>query len=154
MSIQVKHRREPASFLSTFTGAQAELLVDTTNNRVQVHDGSTPGGWPAAKLAEVITNTRTTVSDATYTALVTDRLIAYKTLNAARVVPLPAASAYPTGTTLTIVDESGNCSSSKTITVSRSGSDTINGSTGFVIDAAYAGVEIESNGTNAGTLLK
>ncbi|HUB63148.1 MAG TPA: hypothetical protein VL996_01650 [Methylocella sp.] len=53
MSVQVKRRREAASFLATFTGAQGELLVDTTNNRVQVHDGATPGGFPAAKLSEV-----------------------------------------------------------------------------------------------------
>ncbi|WOJ88064.1 hypothetical protein RZS28_09355 [Methylocapsa polymorpha] len=53
MSIQVKRRRDAASFLSTFTGAAGELLVDTTNSRVQVHDGSTPGGFPAAKLSEV-----------------------------------------------------------------------------------------------------
>jgi hypothetical protein len=45
MSVQVKRRRESASFLSTFTGAQGELLVDTTTWRVQVHDGATPGGW-------------------------------------------------------------------------------------------------------------
>jgi len=54
MSIQVKRRREAASFLSTYTGAAGELLVDTTNNRVQVHDGVTPGGFPAAKLNEII----------------------------------------------------------------------------------------------------
>ena len=53
MSVQVKRRREAASFLSTFTGAAGELLVDTTNNRVQVHDGATAGGFPAAKLSEV-----------------------------------------------------------------------------------------------------
>lgn len=45
MSIQVKRRREAASFLATFTGAAGELLVDTTNSRVQVHDGTTAGGW-------------------------------------------------------------------------------------------------------------
>lgn len=53
MSVQIKRRREAASFLSTFTGAAGELLVDTTNNRVQVHDGLTAGGFPAARLSEV-----------------------------------------------------------------------------------------------------
>jgi hypothetical protein len=53
MSTLVKRRREAASFLSTFIGAAGELLVDTTNNRVQVHDGVTAGGFPAAKLSEV-----------------------------------------------------------------------------------------------------
>lgn len=54
MSVQVKRRREAAAFLAGFTGAQGELIVDTTNNRVQVHDGATAGGFPAAKLAEVL----------------------------------------------------------------------------------------------------
>lgn len=49
MSVQVRRRRESASFLATYVGAQGELLVDTTKNQLQVHDGVTPGGWPAAK---------------------------------------------------------------------------------------------------------
>jgi len=53
MSVQVRRRREAASFLSTYVGAGGELLVDTTNNRVQVHDGVTPGGWPAARLVDL-----------------------------------------------------------------------------------------------------
>ena len=43
MSVQVRRRREAAAFLSSYVGAQGELIVDTTNNRVQVHDGATPG---------------------------------------------------------------------------------------------------------------
>jgi len=153
MSVQVKRRRDTAANLASFTGAQAELLVDTTNNRVQVHDGVTPGGWPAAKLAEVVTNTRVAVADANYTALATDRLVAYTALTAARTVTLPAAASFPAGATLTVVDESGACSATKTITVSRAGSDTIDGAASFVIDAAYAGLEIESNGSSAWTIL-
>ena len=53
MSVQIRRRREAASFLSTYVGAQGEFLVDTTNNRVQVHDGVTPGGWAAARLADL-----------------------------------------------------------------------------------------------------
>ena len=153
MTEQLQLRRGTATQIAAFTGAQGEVVVDTTNNRAVVNDGSTPGGWPAAKLSEVVTNTRTAVSDVAYSALATDRLVAYTALTAARVVTLPAASAYPTGTRLMIVDESGACSSSKTITVSRAGSDTINGATSFVINAAYAGLELESNGSNAWIVL-
>ncbi len=53
MSVQVRRRREAAGFLSSYVGAQGELLVDTTNNRVQVHDGATPGGWPAAAIGDL-----------------------------------------------------------------------------------------------------
>ena len=46
-------RRDIAANVAGFAPAQGECVVDTTNNRICVGDGSTAGGWPAAKLAEV-----------------------------------------------------------------------------------------------------
>ena len=149
MSVQVKRRREAAAFLATYVGAQGELLVDTTNNRIQVHDGSTAGGWPAAKLADVVQ--RTVVADANYTALTTDRTVAYTALTASRVVTLPAASAYPTGTQLLFVDETGACSTIVAITVARTGTDTVNGVTTAVISSAFGFLALTSNGKGAWT---
>jgi hypothetical protein len=103
--------------------------------------------------AATLADQRTAVSDAAYSALVTDSLIAYTALTAARVVSLPAASAYPPGQALTIADESGACSASKTITISRAGSDTINGATTATISTAYAYLALESNGSNAWTII-
>jgi len=57
MSVQVKRRRDTAANVAAYTGAQGELIVDTTNNRVTVHDGLTAGGFAAAKLSEVLTGT-------------------------------------------------------------------------------------------------
>ena len=145
MSEQLQLRRGTASQVAAFTGAQGETVMDTTNNRLVVSDGSTVGGWPAAKLVEVITNGRTPVSDAAYSALTTDRMIAYTALSAARVVSLPPASAYPTGTRLLIVDETGNCSTTKTLTISPNGSDVIDGATSAVINVAYGFIGVESN---------
>lgn len=54
MAVQVKRRRDTAANVAAYTGAQGELIVDTTNNRVTIHDAATPGGWAAAKLAEVL----------------------------------------------------------------------------------------------------
>lgn len=54
MSVQVKRRRDTAANVAAYTGAQGELIVDTTNNRITVHDGATAGGWAAAKLSEVL----------------------------------------------------------------------------------------------------
>jgi len=59
MSVQVKRRRDTAANVAAYTGAQGELIVDTTNYRVTVHDGATPGGFAAAKLSEVLTGTTT-----------------------------------------------------------------------------------------------
>lgn len=153
MSVQVKRRRDTAANVAAYTGAQGELIVDTTNNRVTVHDGSTAGGWPAAKLSEVITNSRTAVSDAAYAALATDRSIAYTALTAARTVTLPASSSYPTGTALTIFDESGACSATNVLTIARSGTDTIDGATSASIATPYGYLALESNGAGKWTVI-
>lgn len=49
----VQRRRDTATNAAAFTGAAGEIVVDTTNNRMIVHDGATVGGFPAAKLADV-----------------------------------------------------------------------------------------------------
>lgn len=153
MTEQLQLRRGAASQLAAFTGAPGEIVIDVTNNRAVVNDGETAGGWPAAKLAEVVTNTRAAITDAAYAALATDRLIAFTALTAARVVTLCAASSYPTGARLMIVDESGAGSAVRTITVAAAGGDLIDGVASFVVAAAYGGVELESNGADAWTVL-
>lgn len=153
MSIRLQHMREAWSFLSSFIGKPGEIAVDTTNNRMIVHDGTTSGGWPAAKLSEVVTNKRTAVADANYTIIVADRLVAYTSLTAARAVTLPAASAYPTGISLTIVDESGACTTTITITINRAGTDTVNGATSAVLSHAYSYVTLESDGASKWTVV-
>src|SRR5271156_3124463 len=127
MSVQVRRRRDTAANVAAFVGAQGEIIVDTTNNRMVLQDGVTAGGWPAAKLDEVVTSTRTSVSNTAYSVLANDRLVAFVALTASRTVSLCAASAYPTGVRLVIVDETGACSATKTITISRAGADTIDG---------------------------
>ena len=54
-AVQVQYRRGTSTQIASFTGAAGELAVDTTNNRVVVQDGSTAGGFAAAKLSEVAT---------------------------------------------------------------------------------------------------
>jgi hypothetical protein len=50
---QIQFRRGSAAQMATFTGAPGEVVVDTSNNRVVVQDGSTAGGWPAARLTDI-----------------------------------------------------------------------------------------------------
>lgn len=148
MSEQLQLRRGTASQVAAFTGAAGETVVDTTNNRLVVNDGSRAGGWPHAL------ETVTAIADAPYTALVTDRQVAYSSLTAARVVTLPAASAYPAGAVLSIVDESGACSSTNTITASCAGSDKINGNaSSAVLSVAYGLLQLQGNGSNAWTIM-
>ena len=152
-AVQVQYRRGTSSQVASFTGAQGEMVVDTTNNRMVIQDGATAGGFAAAKLSEVITNARTQVSDGNYTALATDRTIAYITLTASRIVSLPAAASYPTGSRLLIVDESGSCSATKTLTLAANGSDLIDGASSAVMNSAYGYLAIESNGANKWTII-
>lgn len=152
MSEQLQLRRGAASQIAAFIGAQAEAVVDTTNNRLVLQDGSTAGGFPAAKLSEVVTNTRTAVGDSSYSALATDRTIAFTALTGARTVSLPAAAAFPTGVRLLVVDETGACSQANAIALVRAGSDTINGQASFAINCPYGFLGLESNGANAWTI--
>ena len=112
----------------------------------------TVGGYPIPKLSEVQTNSRAAISDAAYTALLTDRLVAYTALTAARIITLPAATAYPGGTRLLIIDESGNCSTTKTLTAAAAGTDTIDGAISAVVNQAYGFIGLESNGVSHWTI--
>jgi len=147
-AVQVQYRRGTSSQVAVFTGAQGEMVVDTTNQRVVIQDGLTAGGWPADL------SVRTAVANANYSALVTDRIIAYTSIGAARTVSLPAAAAYAVGTVLWIVDESGSCSTTNTITVGPNGSDTIEGGSGAaVVSGPYGVLGLESNGVNGWTII-
>jgi hypothetical protein len=53
MSIQVQYRRGSATENDIFTGALAEITVDTTNKTIRVHDGATAGGSNIATVAYV-----------------------------------------------------------------------------------------------------
>jgi len=65
-NIEVKLRRGTAAEHDTtnggFTGAEGEVTVDTTNDTLRVHDGSTAGGIRLAKLSEVSGGTGTVTS--------------------------------------------------------------------------------------------
>lgn len=56
MATQVQLRKGNTIQTSTFTGAVAEVTVDTDKNVVVVHDGSTPGGTPLAKESALSSN--------------------------------------------------------------------------------------------------
>ena len=45
MGTEVRWRRGTAEEHETFTGANGEITVDTTNKALRVHDGETPGGF-------------------------------------------------------------------------------------------------------------
>jgi hypothetical protein len=96
------------------------------------------------------------VADQNTALTVSDHLIAYTSLTASRSVSLLPASTYEAGTLLTIVDESGNASSSKTISIVPDGTDTINGAnaTRTVISTPYGSATVESDGDSKWTVVR
>lgn len=44
----LQHRRGNTAQTAAFTGASAELFINTDKNQLVIHDGVTPGGWGAA----------------------------------------------------------------------------------------------------------
>ena len=62
MARQVQLRRGTTAQTSTFTGAAAEVTVDTDKNTVVVHDGSTAGGHPIVSDQTVVLTDGTGIS--------------------------------------------------------------------------------------------
>ena len=65
MATQVQFRRGTAAQTASFTGVAGEVTVDTDDNRLVVHDGSTAGGIAAAKESEIPTATTLTIGQQT-----------------------------------------------------------------------------------------
>jgi len=64
MSTQVQFRRGNTAQTSTFTGATAEITVDTDKKTIVVHDGLTAGGFPLAR--ESSSNTAGSYANSAY----------------------------------------------------------------------------------------
>jgi hypothetical protein len=148
MSVKVQLRRDIAANVAAFAGAQGECIIDTTNNRLCVQDGATPGGFAAAKLAETQTIWRRTISDADAALLATDAIVAMTSISANRTWTLPAAASYPAGRELTVQDESGAVSSAAQIIIAAAGADTIAGLASISLSMPYGAVRLRSNGAN------
>jgi hypothetical protein len=74
-STQVQYRRGTASENNAFTGALAEITVDTTNNTLRVHDGAVAGGFATVGLTQTQTLTNKTLSGVTVTGNIIGNLV-------------------------------------------------------------------------------
>ncbi len=77
MTKQVQRRRGTATQHTSFTGAEGETSVNTTNKSVHVHDGATAGGIEAAR-ADLVN-----VSDASLNAALTGNTVPSLTITTA-----------------------------------------------------------------------
>ena len=124
--------------LALAQGAWALILSDGTNYQVMATGNAV---------------LRHAVADANYSVTVGISVVAYTSITAARTVSLPASSSFSPGTTIRVVDESGSCSATKTITINPNGSDTINGAASVVINQPYGYVTIGSNASGKWTVV-
>lgn len=106
---------------------------------------------PNGSFRQFVLPKRANVVDTSYTVNRWDTYIGISTLTAPHTLTLPAASAYPVGHPLTIVDESGACSMSNQITIVPNGTDTINGAVSLPQNSANFGVILFSDGVSKWT---
>lgn len=74
-------------------------------------------------------------------------------LTAPRTLTLPAANAFSAGTELVYVDEIGGVTLTNTVTLTRAGSDLINGSSTQVLNVQYGTYKMITDGVSVWTLL-
>ena len=69
MAIQVQLRRGTTAENNEFTGAIAELTMDTDTNALRIHDGTTVGGIevPTSAIADYVVATQLPTEDNNYT---------------------------------------------------------------------------------------
>jgi hypothetical protein len=108
---------------------------------------------PALLAAFVLSGQRVAVNDADHAVALSEGIVAYTAISAARVVSLLPAGNYAAGSQLVIVDESGSCSATKTITATASGTDEISGATTQAITTAYGSLRLMTDGVSKWTVI-
>jgi hypothetical protein len=93
----------------------------------------------------------TTFGNADYSDLSTDRYVATSVVfTLPRTVALPLANTFNAGQSITISDDFGAINGPNTLSIARSGADTIEGkTTAMVLQDTFADVTLASNGTNS-----
>lgn len=129
--------------------------VVAANNTVQIGDATHTivliGKYNLLTLASQFNYTG--VNDANSAPGVNAGTVEYTAISAARTVTIPAANTVDAGKRITVVDASGACSAVNTITLARTGADTINGAASAVLNSAYGKITISSNGVGKWTVV-
>ena len=128
-------------------------ISDPSNYTLPIYN-TTTGEYEEARLDNIPTTTtgdvRRPIGDADAVIVNTDRFLALTaSLTAPRTWTLPEASTVAGGIRITVLDEAGGIGAVNTLTISKTGADTINGAASLVLDIARAGVVLVSNGTDA-----
>ena len=137
--------------LKTAGAGYVNLIVPQLASDVDITFPGTTGTLGVTASGPLVTRDTSNDANATITAT-NDRVLAFTALSTARTVALPAATSA--GQTITIIDESGSCSATNTITINRASSDTIDGQTSVVIGTPYGAMALIADGSNKWTIRK
>lgn len=116
---------------SSGSNSDVSLLRVTGAAQVYVMDGATTAAYTIVGRVRQVHVINVPTSDVTIT--------------------LHAASAFAKGDWVLVVCVDGSASSSKTITVQRAGTDTVEGAAGFILTASYANLMLVSDGVSKWT---
>lgn len=125
------------------TAGAGDLIWNTTTLTEDVYSGA---AWLSRQAISYAA-----VANSNYVIAAPVNVVAYTSIAATRTVTLPAASAVPTGSSITVMDLSGSLSSSIGITVAPQGGDTVNGSTSQTLKTSYGVFRFISDGTSKWT---
>ena len=76
MAQEIRLRRGTTTQHNSFTGAEGEVTVDTTNDTIRVHDGSLAGGHRLAKYSELFDSGDATLTgNTTITTLILSNVL-------------------------------------------------------------------------------
>jgi len=139
--------------------SQAEALAGADNTktmtplRVKEAVESRIGSTPAAARVLLGIDKRTSVGDANYSILATDVVVATTAaFTAPRTWSLPLAASCNPGQRIYVIDEVGAVSGSNTLTVARSGSDTVVGVASILLTTPRDGQWFETDGSSKWSL--
>ena len=154
MAKKLQLRRGTTSQHSSFTGAVGEVTVDTDKDVVVVHDGSTAGGFPLAKGADV--TAKAPLASPTFTGTVAipnianlETAVAANTAKATNVATNLSVTAN--GTSLTVASSDGTDASIPAVTTSAWGAMTDEDKTKLDGIATGATVGVALTGDNTWT---
>jgi hypothetical protein len=139
MATQLQIRRGTSTQVAAFTGAEGEIVVNTTNDSVHVNDGSTAGGFEMAR-ADL-----NNVSDTSLNAALTGNTVSALTITT---LTLGSTAITATGTELNYVDGVTSAIQTQIDTKAPLASPTFTGT------ATMGGLEIATSASDIGVDLK
>ncbi len=136
--------RATATQVAAYTGPAGEPVVNTDTGGIHLQDGSTPGGTPLMRAGH------TPGIDTDYQIKVSDAHVGFVTLITPRTAPRPDADSYPLGQVLFIADGSGQCSTTRpiTIAVGVGSGDSIAGASAIQLSDAYLDIGFRRGAAN------